>query len=100
MADLKLEIAQERPFSSIEEEALLNLIRTADCVNRAFHVQIRAWGVTSTQYNVLRILRAAGKAGLPSGQIAARMLTRDPDVTRLLDRLEGRRSLDGGHQVT
>jgi DNA-binding MarR family transcriptional regulator len=88
MADLKLEIAQERPFSSIEEEALLNLIRTADCVNRAFHVQIRAWGVTSTQYNVLRILRGAHPAALTCSEIGLRMIATDPDITRLLGRLK------------
>ena len=47
-------------------------------------------GLSPTQYNVLRILRAAGKEGLPCGQIARRMLTHDPDVTRMLDRLEAR----------
>lgn len=57
MADLKQEIAQERPFSSIEEEALLNVVRTADWVSRTFQIEVRCWGVTSTQYNVLRILR-------------------------------------------
>ena len=63
MAGLKLEIAQERPFSSLEEEALLNLLRTADCLHRAFHRKTRDWGVTSTQYNVLRILRGAQPEG-------------------------------------
>jgi DNA-binding MarR family transcriptional regulator len=89
MADLKLEIAQERPFSSIEEEALLNLIRTADCVNRAFHLKVRAWGVTSTQYNVLRILRGAHPEALTCSEIGLRMIATDPDITRLLGRLKG-----------
>jgi len=88
MADLKLEIAQERPFSSLEEEALLNLIRTADCVNRAFHLKIRTWGVTSTQYNVLRILRGAHPAALTCSEIGLRMIATDPDITRLLGRLK------------
>jgi DNA-binding MarR family transcriptional regulator len=88
MADLKLEIAQERPFSSIEEEALLNLIRTADCVNRAFHLAVRGWGVTSTQYNVLRILRGAHPAALTCSEIGLRMIATDPDITRLLGRLK------------
>jgi hypothetical protein len=64
MVSLKLEIAQEPPFSSPEEEALLNLVRTADWLNRAFHRNTRDWGVTSTQYNVLRILRGAQPHGL------------------------------------
>jgi DNA-binding MarR family transcriptional regulator len=88
MTDLKLEIAQERPFSSLEEEALLNLIRTADCVNRAFHRQVRTWGVTSTQYNVLRILRGAHPSALACSEIGSRMIATDPDITRLLGRLK------------
>jgi DNA-binding MarR family transcriptional regulator len=88
MVDLKQEIAQERPFSSLEEEALLNLLRTADCLNRAFHLQIRTWGVTSTQYNVLRILRGAHPAALTCTDIGSRMIATDPDITRLLGRLK------------
>jgi hypothetical protein len=75
MAGLKLEIAQESPFSSLEEEALLNLLRTADCMQRAFHRNARNWGVTSTQYNVLRILRGAQPHGLTCSAIGHRMIT-------------------------
>ena len=89
MAGLKLEIAQERPFFSIEEEALLNLLRTADCMQRAFHRKTRDWGVTSTQYNVLRILRGAHPQGLTCSAIGSRMITAEPDITRLLGRLKG-----------
>jgi DNA-binding MarR family transcriptional regulator len=88
MTDLKDEIAQERPFSSLEEEALLNLIRTADCINRAFHLRVRTWGVSSTQYNVLRILRGAHPAALTCSEIGLRMIATDPDITRLLGRLK------------
>jgi len=88
MAGLKREIAQERPFSSNEEEALLNLLRTADCLHRAFQQTSRAWGVTSTQYNVLRILRGAHPQGLTCSAIGDRMITADPDITRLLARLK------------
>ncbi len=88
MASLKLEIAQERPFSSIEEEALLNLIRTSDSVSRAFQRRMRKWGVTSTQYNVLRILRGAQPRGLTCAAIGDRMVTAEPDITRLLARLK------------
>jgi DNA-binding MarR family transcriptional regulator len=88
VAGLKLEIAQERPFASLEEEALLNLLRTSDCLNRAFHVKTRDWGVTSTQYNVLRILRGAQPDGLTCAAIGSRMITAEPDVTRLLMRLK------------
>jgi DNA-binding MarR family transcriptional regulator len=88
MAGLKLEIVQERPFASLEEEALLNLLRTSDCLNRAFHLKIRDWGVTSTQYNVLRILRGAHPNGLSCAAIRSRMITAEPDITRLLARLK------------
>ena len=89
MAGLKLEIVQERPFASLEEEALLNLLRTSDCLNRAFHLKTRDWGVTSTQYNVLRILRGAHPKGLTCAAIGSRMITAEPDITRLLARLKG-----------
>jgi DNA-binding MarR family transcriptional regulator len=88
MASLKLEIAQKPPFASAEEEAMLNLLRTADCLQRAFHRKTRTWGVTSTQYNVLRILRGAQPQGLTCSAIGSRMITADPDITRLLARLK------------
>lgn len=89
MAGLKFEIAQERPFSSLEEEALLNLLHTSDCLNRAFHRKTLNWGLTSTQYNVLRILRGAQPRGLTCSAIGGRMITAEPDITRLLARLKG-----------
>lgn len=88
MAGLKLEIVQDPPFSSREEEALLNLLRTADCLQRSFHLKTRHWGVTSTQYNVLRILRGAQPQGLTCSAIGSRMITAEPDITRLLARLK------------
>jgi DNA-binding MarR family transcriptional regulator len=88
MAGLKHEIAQERPFSSMEEEAFLNLLRTTDCLQRAFQRRSRHWGVTSTQYNVLRILRGAQPQGLTCSAIGERMITEVPDITRLLARLK------------
>jgi DNA-binding MarR family transcriptional regulator len=88
MARLKLEIVQERPFATLEEEALLNLLRTSDSLNRAFHLKTRDWGVTSTQYNVLRILRGAQPRGLTCSAIGSRMITAEPDITRLLSRLK------------
>ena len=88
MAKLKQEIKQKAPFAGLEEEALLNLMRTSDFVQRAFQLKIRDWGVTATQYNVLRILRGAEPDGLRCAAIAARMLTAEPDITRLLARLK------------
>jgi DNA-binding MarR family transcriptional regulator len=88
MSKLKHEIQQTAPFSGIEEEAVLNLIRTSDFVQRAFQHKTRDWGVTSTQYNVLRILRGAEPEGLQCAAIGARMLTAEPDITRILARLK------------
>ncbi len=88
MPKLKQEIAQQRPFASLEEEALLNLLRTSDCLSRAFHHKTRDWGLTSTQYNVLRILRGAHPEGLTCAELGSRMITAEPDITRLLARLK------------
>lgn len=87
---LRDEIKQSRPFQSLEEEVLLGLARTADALSRRGEEVLKASGLTMTQYNVLRILRGAGAAGLSCGDVASRMITRDPDLTRLLDRLEAR----------
>jgi DNA-binding MarR family transcriptional regulator len=71
-----------------EQQAFLNLVRTSDHLLSGAAALLRGHGITEPQYNVLRILRGAGPDGLPSGAIAPRMLTRGPDVTRLVDRLE------------
>ena len=88
MTSLKHEIEQNLPFASVQEEALLNLLRSADFLQREFHRKTRDWGVTSTQYNVLRILRGAQPNGLPCAAIGDRMITAEPDITRLLNRLK------------
>ncbi len=88
MCSLKSEIAQQRPFSGPAEEALLNIARTADCLQRAMQRGTRRWNITSTQYNVLRILRGAHPHRLPCSVIGDRMVTADPDITRLLARLK------------
>jgi MarR family transcriptional regulator, 2-MHQ and catechol-resistance regulon repressor len=88
MTSLKIEIEQKAPFSSLEEETLLNLLRTSDCLHRRLQLEVRAWGVTSTQYNVLRILRGAQPQGLTCAAIGSHMVTAEPDLTRLLGRLK------------
>lgn len=85
------ELRQKRPIGP-EEEAFLNVLRTAEALSQRLTELLRPHELSPTQYNVLRILRGAGEAGLPCGEIAARMITRDPDVTRLVDRL-GKRGL-------
>src|SRR6266480_4368104 len=72
-----------------EEAAFLDLLRTCDLLSRGPAQVLRSEDLSATQYNVLRILRGAPE-GLACGEIASRMITRDPDVTRLLDRLEKR----------
>jgi DNA-binding MarR family transcriptional regulator len=79
-----------RTLPSAEEALFLDLLRTTDVLSRGMVHLLKAEDLSSTQYNVLRILRGAPE-GLPCGEIANRMITRDPDVTRLLDRMEKRK---------
>jgi DNA-binding MarR family transcriptional regulator len=88
MSDLRSEIKQSKPFGSAEEEALLNIERTAAVLTHAFGDELKSYGITPTQYNVLRILRGAGKDGLCRNEVRDRLISQVPDVTRLLDRLE------------
>jgi MarR family transcriptional regulator, organic hydroperoxide resistance regulator len=87
---LQDELKQTRPFPTVEEEVLIGLARTADALQRGLAGVFKAAALSPTQYNVLRILRGAGGPGLSCGDIAERMVTRDPDLTRMLDRLEAR----------
>ncbi|MFN0104086.1 MAG: MarR family winged helix-turn-helix transcriptional regulator [Bryobacteraceae bacterium] len=96
---LQSEIRQSRPFPHPAEEAFLNLQRTADLLMRGVEETLRAFGLSHAQYNVLRILAGAGAEGLPCGEVAARMVTRDPDITRLLDRMEKRGHVRRGRGV-
>jgi DNA-binding MarR family transcriptional regulator len=80
---------QRRRTGCLEEAAFLDLLRATDMLSRGLITVLKAEDLSMTQYNVLRILRGAIE-GLPCGEIANRMITRDPDITRLLDRLERR----------
>jgi DNA-binding MarR family transcriptional regulator len=84
------ELQQTKPFRHIEEELFLNLQRTADAMMQEIADILKPFGLSPTQYNVMRILRGAGESGITCKEIGARMITRDPDITRLLDRLERR----------
>lgn len=88
--DLQSEIKQKKPFSLREEELFLNIVRTADLLSRRGAELFKEHDLSPNQYNVLRILRGAGPDGLACGEVGDRMVTRDPDITRLLDRLEKR----------
>ena len=87
---LQREIKQSTPFPSREAEAFLNLQHTADVLLQRLAELLKPSGISPTQYNVLRILRGAGPEGLPCGEVSNRMITREPDMTRLLDRMEKR----------
>jgi DNA-binding MarR family transcriptional regulator len=88
MSKLRAEIQQQKPFSSLAEETFLNLQRTADRMLGIESELLSGHDLTMSQYNVLRILRGAGDRGHPCQEVGARMISRVPDVTRLLDRLE------------
>lgn len=85
---LQQEIRQRKPFTSLHEEANLNIVRTNAVVQEAYERLFKEYGISPAQYNVLRILRGAGPEGLCRNEIRDRLLTRMPDVTRLLDRME------------
>ena len=87
---LQEELKQKVRFTSREQEAYLSVLRTADALQTQVECQLKKFGLTGTQYNALRILRGAGPEGLPCREIGERMITRDPDITRLLNRLEDR----------
>ncbi|MBC7924269.1 MAG: MarR family transcriptional regulator [Bryobacteraceae bacterium] len=87
---LLVELQQTQPFSSLEEEAVLNLRRTADLMEREMSAVLKPYTLSSVQYNVLRILRGAGAEGAHCKKVGERMVTPEPDVTRLVDRLEQR----------
>jgi DNA-binding MarR family transcriptional regulator len=88
---LSEEIGKSGPFASLEEEVMLNFLRTADRLTGFVERVLRPAGLSPTQYNVLRILRGVNPQGIGCQEIARRMITRDADLTRLLDRLEERR---------
>lgn len=88
MSQLARELKQSRPFSSPVQEAILGIKRTAALLELRLAEVLRPFGLTPTQYNVLRILRGAGEAGLPRCEVQARLVAPVADTTRLLDRME------------
>ena len=87
---LQHELRQRRPFQSAAHEAVVGLMRTADLVRRQMTALVEPHGITVQQFNVLRILRGAADEGLPTLEVADRMIEQTPGVTRLLDRLEAK----------
>lgn len=88
MPKLAEEIHQTKPFRTSEEEVFLNILRTSERLQAACQRRMKVIGLTMTQYNVLRILRGAGEQGLTCKAIGALMVSADPDITRLLARLQ------------
>ena len=87
---LQREIQQTKAIRLLEEETTLNIVRTADVLMLALADVLKPLLLSATQYNVLRILRGAGSGGASCKDIGGRLVARDPDITRLMDRLEQR----------
>lgn len=90
VSKLQEELKQTKPFKSLEEEVILNIARTAEYLAAGAAQVFKTADLTATQYNALRILRGAGAEGLSCSEISERMVTKESDITRLLDRLESR----------
>ena len=97
---IQAELKQNKPFRSVAQEAMIGLFRTADELRRRAASWIEPKGITLQQYNVLRILRGAGPEGLPTLEIASRMIEQAPGITRLLDRLESKKLVHREHCPT
>jgi DNA-binding MarR family transcriptional regulator len=87
---LQQEIHQTKAIRLLEEEATLNIVRTADVLMLTLMGVLKPYALSATQYNVLRILRGAGNEGVSCKDIGNRLVARDPDITRMMDRLEQR----------
>jgi DNA-binding MarR family transcriptional regulator len=87
-SSLAAALKQNRPFVSLEQEVYLSILRTSSELSYAVDLFFRPFGITPSQYNVLRILRGVGTDGLCRNEISERMVTATPDMSRLLDRME------------
>jgi DNA-binding MarR family transcriptional regulator len=89
LSRLQAELQQTKPFPRRSSEALLSVMRTAALLEHQLDKALRPYGITELQYNVLRILRGAGPDGWCGREISERLVSMVPDVSRLLDRMEG-----------
>jgi DNA-binding MarR family transcriptional regulator len=85
---LQQDLKQKKPFRSLQQEAYLSVVRTSTALTDAMEDLVKSKGISATQYNVLRILRGSGAEGICRNDLRDRMLSRMPDMTRLLDRME------------
>lgn len=83
---LQDEIKQTKPFTSLEVEAYLNIVRTEATLSQTVNACFKEYGITQTLYNLMRIIRGGPDEGVPCSNIADRLVARVPDVTRLVDR--------------
>jgi len=98
---LQKELKQQKPFGSLEQEVVLNVMRTGGALRKGIAEVLRPFSLSAPQYNILRILRGATEQdGIPCTEIGDRLVSRDPDVTRLLDRLEKRALVARGRSST
>lgn len=92
--------SKNSPAPSTPENAVfIAILKTADALGQEAEQLVKSHGLTGAQYNVLRILRGAGPGGLPCSGIGDRMISHDPDMTRLLDRMEMRRLISRARQT-
>ena len=85
---IQQDLKQKKPFRSLQQEAYLSVVRTSTVLTDAMEDLVKSRGISATQFNVLRILRGSDAEGLCRNALRDRMLTRMPDMTRLLDRME------------
>ncbi len=95
-AEEQKELGQTGPAGGREEDVYLSMLRTVEWLSRGVAETLAKAELTPTQYNALRILRGAGEAGASCTEVSDRMVTKDSDVTRLLDRLEARGLISRG----
>jgi DNA-binding MarR family transcriptional regulator len=82
--------SKHTPQPDLEAQVFISVMKTADILARGAEALLKPTGLSGTQYNILRILRGAGEHGLACSEVGARLISRDPDMTRLLDRMESR----------
>ncbi|MDQ3803363.1 MAG: MarR family transcriptional regulator [Acidobacteriota bacterium] len=98
-AKAQKEVRRAVPAGGREEDVYLSMLRTVERLSRGVAETLAAADLTPTQYNALRILRGAGEAGASCTEVGERMVTKDSDVTRLLDRLEARGLISRGREA-
>ncbi|MBI3857798.1 MAG: MarR family transcriptional regulator, partial [Planctomycetes bacterium] len=81
------ELGQVRPFDRAERELAVVILRTGDVLHHSVSRALAPWGLSNEQYNALRILRGAGEEGRPTLDISTRLISRSPNITRLLDKI-------------